>query len=251
MSLVSRYNIKYNFDGGIDENLVSKYINQITKIYHMVNEKYNGYMTDKKDTIILSGSAAILYYLHSLEYRDLIINESFQSPTNVDLLMVYYTKMKPVIDELYIEDFMQIIKKSEGSIKVPNVTFKNNWTRDEIKEFDLTYVPFFGTRWNEVNGISVLDLNELKSFYEENKDYSKIDIIKKILERLELNPRPDIIKQGDKFSIIRPTNELSTPSEYPIRVLSFNDMTISPEKAHDFVPRIIDFGSEIKSSSLL
>jgi hypothetical protein len=104
-------------DGGIDENLVSRYIRQITKIYHIVNEKYNGYMTDKKDTIILSGSAAILYYLHSLGYKDLIINESFQSPSDVDLLIVYYTKMKPVIDELYIEDFKQIIKKSEKASK--------------------------------------------------------------------------------------------------------------------------------------
>lgn len=273
MSLVSRYNIKYNLDGGMDENLVSRYIEQITKIYHMVNEKYNGYMTDKKDTVILSGSAAILYYLHSLGFKDLIINESFQSPTDVDLLMVYYTKMKPVIDELYIEDFKQIIKKSNShAIKVSSATFKNEWTSDEIKKFVLTFVPFSGTHWNEVNGINVLDLKELKSFYDEDKDleerhgrdYPKIEIIKQILERLELTPRPDIIKPGVRYESTKtkPTNKSSTPtltnkivvnlfgstpSETPVRTLSFdtpND-NLSPEKSHDFVPRIIDFGSEI------
>lgn len=222
MSLVSRYNIKYNLDGGMDENLVSKYIEQITNIYHMVNEKYNGYMTDKKDTVILSGSAAILYYLHSLGYKDLIINESFQSPTDVDLLMVYYTKMKPAIDEWYIEDFRRVnnINLTKGpSAKVSSATFKNEWTGNAIKQFDLTFVPFSGTHWNEVNGLNILDLNQLKSFYDEDKDlaerkgrdYPKIEIINKILEKLELNPRPDIIKSGVRFSNTRPTTEPSTP----------------------------------------
>jgi len=203
MNLLSRYNIKYNLDGGMDEYLVTKYINQITKIYHMVNKKYNGYMTDKKDTIILSGYASILYYLYSLGYKDLIINESFQSPTDVNLLMVYYTEMKPVIDEFYIEDFKQITKNLNGT----NITFKNNWTNDEIKDFDLTLVPFYRTRWNDINGINVLNLTELKAFYDQVKDLDKIEIIKKILERLELSPRPDIIKQGIRV-IYKPTNKL-------------------------------------------
>ncbi len=276
MGILSRYNIKYNLDGGMDENLINKYISQITHIYNIVNEKYNGYMTDKKDTVILSGSSAILYYLYSLGYKDLIINESFQSPTDVDLLMVYYTKMKPVIDEIYIEDFVQLQKKP-NSVKVSSATFKNEWTNNEIKEFDLTYVPFSGTHWNEVNGINVLDLNELKSFYEDDKDlderqgkdYPKIDIIKQILDRLKLNPRPDIIKKGNRFEISRSktqhvnepsfsslTNKLavnlfgSTPSDTTTRILSFDDETdnTSPEKTHNFTPRIIDFNSEITAS---
>lgn len=201
MNLLSRYNIKYNSDGYMDEYLVTKYINQITKIYHMVNKKYNDYMTDKKDTIILSGYASILYYLYSLGYKDLIMNESFQSPTDVNLLMVYYTEMKPVIDEFYIEDFKQITKNLNGT----DITFKNNWTNDEIKDFNLTLVPFYRTHWNDINGINVLNLTELKAFYAQSKNLDKIEIIKKILERLELNPRPDIIKPCVRYET---TNKL-------------------------------------------
>ena len=227
MSLLSRYNIKYNIDS-IDEKLINKYIGQITSIYHMVNDKYNGYMTDKKDTVILSGSAAILYYLYSLNYSDLIINNIIQTPSDINLLMVYYTKTKPVIDELYIEDFKQ--KKADD--KVSSATFINKWTRDAITEFDLTYVPFAETHWNEINGINVLDLTELKSFYSliisekykranTNMDdiFIKLDIIQKIIQRLKLNPRPDIIKPGVRFSI---------------KLLSDN-----------FVPEIIDIDSDI------
>jgi hypothetical protein len=227
MSLLSRYNIKYNIDS-IDEKLINKYIGQITSIYYMVNDKYNGYMTDKKDTVILSGSAAILYYLYSLNYSDLIINNIIQTPSDINLLMVYYTKTKPVIDELYIEDFKQ--KKADD--KVSSATFINKWTRDAIREFDLTYVPFAETHWNEINGINVLDLTELKSFYSliisekykrtnTNMDdiFIKLDIIQKIIQRLKLNPRPDIIKPGVRFSI---------------KLLSDN-----------FVPEIIDFDSDI------
>lgn len=188
MNFISKYKIKYNLDGYINEYLINKYISQIIKIYHMTNEKYNGYMTEKKDTIILSGYAAILYYLYSLGYKDLIMNESFQLPTNVNLLMIYYTKIKPDIDEYYIEDFKQITKKSNGN----SVIFKNNWTSDEIKEFDLTLVPFNKICWNNINGINVLDLNILKTFY----DKDLVKIVKIILERLELKPRPDIIKCG-------------------------------------------------------
>lgn len=264
MSLINRYKIKYNLDGGMDEHLVSRYIKQITEIYHLVNTKYNDYMTEKKDTVILSGSAAILYYLHSLGYDDLIRTDSFQSPTDVDLLMVYYTKMKPVIDELYIGDY-----KRQKETKASSSTFKDEWTSNQINQFDLTYVPFSGTHWNDINGISVIDLKELKSFYEEDKDlaerkgkdYPKIEIIQQIIKRLEQTPRPEIIKPGVRYQMKKEmgseeesgtiTNRVAVNlfgSDTPVKSGALNfDNVISPEseKSEQFIPRLINFDSEI------
>ncbi len=268
MSLINRYKIKYNLDGGMDENLVSQYIKQITDIYQMANTKYNDYMTDKKDAVFLSGSAAILYYLHSLGYDDLIKRDSFESPSDVDLLMVFYTKMKPVIDEIYIGDF-----KRQNETKVSSATFKNEWTSNPINQFDLTYVPFTGTHWNEVNGVNVLDLKELKSFYEEDKDltarkgkdYPKIEIIQEIIKRLELTPRPDIIKPGQRYQPKRMDEENSndhgsmSSSRVAVNLFGFDsptktvplkfDAVTSPEpdspSSGEFIPRLINFESEI------
>jgi len=161
MSLISRYFINYNMYNETNKNTISKYINQILQIYHMVNETYNGYMTDKKDTVILSGYAAVLYYiyLHMTNYSEATINNLIQSPINLELIMVYHTDNKPDIDEFYIGDFKQITQETEYSI------FRNEWTLNEIKEFKLISKPFSETKWDNINGVNIISLNELSIHY--------------------------------------------------------------------------------------
>jgi hypothetical protein len=127
----------------------------------MVNETYNGYMTDKKDTVILSGYAAVLYYiyLHMTNYSEATINNLIQSPINLELIMVYHTDNKPDIDEFYIGDFKQITQETEYSI------FRNEWTLNEIKEFKLISKPFSETKWDNINGVNIISLNELSIHY--------------------------------------------------------------------------------------
>jgi hypothetical protein len=161
MSLISRYFINYNMYNETNKNTISKYINQILQIYHMVNETYNGYMTDKKDTVILSGYAAVLYYIYlcMTNYSEATINNLIQSPINIELIMVYHTDNKPDIDEFYIGDFKQITQETEYSI------FRNEWTLNEIKEFKLISKPFSETKWDNINGVNIISLNELSIHY--------------------------------------------------------------------------------------
>lgn len=165
MSLISRYIINYNVcdkKHKIDKNTISKYINQILKIYHMVNETYNGYMTDKKDTVILSGYAAVLYYvyLHMSNYSESTINNLFQLPINVELIMVYHNN-KPDIDEYYIGDFKQITQENKTDYSL----FRNKWTLNEIKEFKIISKPISETEWDNINGVNIIKFNELSIDY--------------------------------------------------------------------------------------
>lgn len=221
MSLIKRYLINYNLNGGMDGNLIQTYIDEINKIYNMVDEKYNGYMTHKDKPIILSGSAAILYYLYYLGFNDLIIHETFVPPSDVDLLAIYTSKYKPVIDELFIGDFKQINEyKTQPESKKSSATFIDNFSSNYINSFDLTYTSIGAVRWNNVNNVNVIDLKNLLDFYKQDadllsrqgKDYPKIEIIKQIIQRLESNPNPIIIPV-DKSKYLPSRLDFTSPKQ--------------------------------------
>lgn len=180
---------------------IKKLIDEIKKIYNIVNSYFNGYSLDNSDTnpIVITGSAAILYYLVVLGYDDLI--KEMVQPSDLDLLFIYNSrvnKMKPTIRAPYIGDFKRISDISSS------VTFKDEWSDLTIRSFDLTSIPSSGLRYNSINGIKIIRLNELLNFYEADKeletrknDLTKICLINKMIARLEQNPRPDIIKQEE------------------------------------------------------
>jgi hypothetical protein len=211
MSLLRRYNVKYE-----SESLNIK--NNIMKIYNYVNKSFPD---DEMQYLVLTGSSALFMYIYALGYNDLF--DKLEEPSDVDLLIVLNSrkiKIKPHFNIFYIGDYQRINKKSkepiesDKSLLESSVTFKNKWTSDNINEFDLTYVFSSGIHHNLVSSFNLIKLEELLLFYQADlslperagKDKIKIEIIQEIIKRLQTSPRPDLIHNVPKFSEINLSN---------------------------------------------
>ncbi len=212
MSLSNRYKLKYNLEGGMRREFIQKYKQEIEQIYKMVQEMFVG------NPVILSGSAAILYYLINLGYDDLI--EDMIEPSDLDLLLIDSTK-NALLYNHFIGDF-----KKTTEIPTRSATFVNSWTTNKFKSFDLSIEP--SSKYNLVGNILLININLLLENYEDNlipeircRDYLKIAIIKKIKERLESEPRPDIIiPQTSTVKQASKTSEGVQRRRYPIEFSS-------------------------------
>lgn len=189
MSLLRRYNVKYE-----SESLNIK--NNIMKIYNHVNKSFPD---DEIQHLVLSGSSALFMYIHALKYNDLF--DKLEEPYDIDLLIVLNsikTKIKPHFNIFYIGDYQKINEYEKS------VTFKNKWTSDKINEFKLTYVFSSGIHYNLVNNLNLIKLEELLLFYQERaeKNKIKIEIIQEIIKRLQTSPKKVQLSNLAKLSSI-------------------------------------------------
>ena len=201
---------KYLMIGGMDNAVVPDFVKEINTLYSNVITMYS-----HDDTIVLSGSGALLYYLHMLDYVDLITD--LVEPNDVDFLLLT-TEPNAVISVPFIGDH----KRKQVTLE-RSATFENNWAPHlKFKSFDLT-IPRNSITYHKVGNINLINLAQLKSYYQdelelENPDIlkvrqgdeliepveiKKIKIIEKIQEKLSENPRPDIIGPKQIFSISR------------------------------------------------
>ncbi len=200
---------KYLMIGGMDNTLVPGFVGEINNIYSHIKSLYS-----HGDIIVLSGSGALLYYLHSLGYTDLI--REIAEPNDVDFLLLT-SEPNATITVPFIGDHKRKQVTHEKS-----ATFENNWAPHlKFKSFDLT-IPRNAINYNQVGQINLLSLAQLKSYYVDDidvrgEDKLKVKIIEQILSRLITNPRPDIIGSEETFRIGK-----NKPTQIPINYQNTN-----------------------------
>ncbi len=182
---------KYIMAGGMDNTLVPGFVREINNIFAHIKALYS-----HGDTIVLSGSGALLYYLHSLGYSDLI--KDIAEPNDVDFLLLT-NEPNAKITVPFIGDHKRRQVTHEKS-----ATFENDWVPHlKFKSFDLT-IPRNAIMYNQIGQVNLISLSQLKSYYMDDmrdEDKLKISIIEKIISRLISNPRPDIIGPDETFRI--------------------------------------------------
>lgn len=228
--MFTKYHIKYEKQeqylmiGGMDNTLVPNFVNEINTIDSHIKSLYS-----HGDVIVLSGSGALLYYLHILGYLDLI--EKISEPNDVDFLLLT-SEPNSTISVPFIGDHKRKQETHEKS-----ATFENDWAPYlKFKSFDLI-IPRNSITYNQVGPIKLLNLSQLKSYYLDDVDVRtddtiKIEIIEQILARLENNPRPDIIGPDQIFKIGKnKTNQI--PIDYGTDNTSqvlFGRIPVTPEQ---------------------
>lgn len=213
--------------GGMDNSLVSNFIKEINTIYIQINSLYS-----HGDTVVLSGSCALLYYLHSLGYTDLI--DSLKEPNDVDFLLLT-DEPNATITIPFIGDY-----KRKQATHEKSATFENDWAPNlKFKSFDLT-IPRNSITYNQVEQINLLSLDKLKSYYEDDletrpEDNKKIQIINQIQEMLRSNPQPDIISQEQTFRINKKSRQIPINYESDMVVAKslFSDSPSTPENGRN------------------
>ena len=171
---------KYLMFGGMNKLVASIFISEISTIYSQIVSLYS-----HGDIIILSGSCALLYYLHSFGFTDLL--DEFDEPDDVIFLLLTSEK-NSTISVPFIGDH----KKKQISY-VKSASFENDWASHlKIKTFDLI-IARNSISYNKVEEINLITLNQLKSYYSNNldlktKNIKKIQIIEQIQMRLINNP---------------------------------------------------------------
>ncbi len=194
---------KYLMVGGMDNTLVPGFVKEINNINSHIKSLYS-----HGDIIVLSGSGALLYYLHSLGFTDLI--DEIAEPNDVDFLLLT-NQPNGTITVPFIGDHKRKQVTHEKS-----ATFENNWAPHlKFKSFDLT-IPRNSINYNQVGQVNLLSLTQLKSYYMDDMDIRdedklKISIIDKTISRLTSNPRPDIIGPEETFRIGK-----NKPTQIPI-----------------------------------
>jgi len=196
--MFTKYNIKYEKSekhlmiGGMDNSLVSGFIKEINTIYTQITSLYS-----HGDIVILTGSGALLYYLHILGYTDLI--NILSEPNDVDFLLLT-NEPNSTITVPFIGDH-----KRKQATHEKSATFENDWASYlKFKSFDLT-IPRNSIIYNQVGQINLISLAKLNSYYLDDlttrpEDNIKIKIINQIQSRLATNPRPDLISEEQLFS---------------------------------------------------
>ncbi len=230
-------NKKYLMFGGMNTTLTPSFIQEINTIYSNIVSMYS-----HGDTVILSGSGALLYYLHILGYTDLI--EELTEPNDVDFLLATL-EPNATISVPFIGDH----KRKQTTLE-KSATFENNWTPNiKFKTFDLT-IPRNSINWNKVGQINLITLNQLKSYYSDDfdirpDDIKKIQIIDKIQTNLRDKPQPGLIGPEQNF---RPGKGKSkqVPINYePVSKISKNLFSDEPSTpATNFLPRVNLFSDE-------
>lgn len=296
---MKRYQVKYEISGKLNLELAEQLINEIKQIFNLVNQHYNSSFVEpsEKTPIVLTGSGAILLYIMSLGYTDLL--NQMDVPSDVDLLKLYNNRvqrMKPIVNSPFIGDFklrkiydkekeqtQEPINESNTSEPAPDAfhcsikrgfqpiqcssseTYVNYWENRNIRSFDVTVVPISSTPYNIINGINVLDLINLKKYYQEDlgligrdeiKDSNKIRLINDILERLGKQPRDDLIKKPikqesqtsknkrsrDLFGSQQPSNTFNSVGSVNYHLFDSETSTSSSQSSNLF--RRLDFDQE-------
>ena len=181
MNLIRKYKIKYNLIGGMNVDLLPEYIKEIEKNFINIKSLYS-----HGDSIIITELSAILYYLYIYNFTDLI--EEIKAPTNIIYLLISPdTNTKILVP--FIGDFKRI-SVSKKDTKYENIkdiaTFENNWIFNlKIKSFDLV-IPIQSIIFNNISNINLIDLNQLKIHYINTKNNSLIQLIDKIIDRINI-----------------------------------------------------------------
>ncbi len=216
--MYTKYHIKYEkpekyiMVGGMDNTLVPGFVKEINNIYSHIKALYS-----HGDTIVLSGSGALLYYLHSLGYTDLI--ENIVEPNDVDFLLLT-NEPNAKITIPFIGDHKRRQVTHEKS-----ATFENDWVPHlKFKTFDLT-IPRNAIIYNQIGQVNLISLTQLKSYYLDEidiKDENKLKIatIDQILSRLTTSPRSDIIGPEQTFRIGK-----INPRQIPINYQESNNFS--------------------------
>ena len=225
--MFTKYNIKYEkylMIGGMDNSLVSSFIKEINTIYTDIKSLYS-----HGDIVVLTGSGALLYYLHILGYTDLI--EKLAEPNDVDFLLLT-NEPNATITVPFIGDH-----KRKQATHEKSATFENDWASYlKFKSFDLT-IPRNSIIYNQVGQINLLSLSQLNSYYLDDlttrpEDNIKIKIINQIQSRLGTNPRSDLISQEQVFSFAK-NKQKQIPINYePNTIINktlFSDLESTPE----------------------
>lgn len=197
--MFTKYRVKYETKekhlmiGGMDNSLVPNFIKEINTIYSHIKSMYS-----HGDIIVLTGSGALLYYLHSLGFVDLI--DKLNEPNDIDFLLLT-SEPNATIRVPFIGDH-----KRKQKTHVSSATFENDWVPYlKFKSFDLT-ISKDSIKYNQVGEIKLISLSQLKSYYIDNSDIRgedklKIKIIQEIELRLEKNPRNDIVGPEEFYSV--------------------------------------------------
>ena len=87
----------------------------------------------------------------------------------------------------YITAYNPYSKQVDEYENIKNIaTFENNWIFNlKIKSFDLV-IPIQSIIFNNFNDINLIDLNQLKIHYINNKNNSLIQLIDKIIDRINI-----------------------------------------------------------------
>jgi hypothetical protein len=229
--MFTKYHIKYEKSekhlmiGGMDISLVPSFIKEINTLNTQIKSLYS-----HGDIVVLSGSGALLYYLHTLGYTDLI-NELIE-PSDVDFLLLT-DEPNATITVPFIGDHKRKQVTHEKS-----ATFENDWaTHLKFKSFDLT-IPRNSIIYNQVGTINLLSLSQLKSYYLDDldtrpNDNKKIQIITAIQSRLNTNPKQKNISPEQTFRISK-TKSKQIPITYEpqmtVNQKLFSDSPDTPER---------------------
>jgi len=228
--MFTKYHINYEKQkpylmiGGMDNNLVPNFVNEINTIYSHIKNLYS-----HGDIIVLTGSGALLYYLYILGYTDLI--NLLVEPNDVDFLLLT-NESNATISVPFIGDHKRKQETHEKS-----ATFENDWAPHlKFKSFDLT-IPRSSITYNQVGKINLINLSQLKSYYQEDVDVrpadtQKIQIIDQIYSRLITNPKPETIGPDQIFRIIKnKKNQIAINYEDELNVprVLFDDIPMTPE----------------------
>jgi len=193
----TKYHINYEnkktnlMVGGMNNTLVPNFVNEINTIYTNIKSLYS-----HGDVIVLTGSCALLYYLHILGYVDLI--NLLVEPNDIDFLLLT-SEPNATISVPFIGDYKRKQVTHERS-----ATFENDWIQHlKFKSFDLT-IPTNSITYNQVGKIELINLSQLKSYYLDDVDVrladkQKIEIIEQMMSRLKTNPKPEIIGPDQVF----------------------------------------------------
>jgi hypothetical protein len=218
MPRIIKYKINYEQKGGMNLGEVATYLKEIKDIYDLVNSV-------APNQVVLTGSGAILYYLYHLGRMDLIQN--YKAPSDVDLVLMNIHKIRNFsLDGLSFSNFEKI-----SGDDISNTYMMQNKQGKTLISFDLTKLIGSTIRHNVINGMKIIDLEKLESFYIDPdelafrspdkvpEDLKKVEIIREIKERVkEIFPTIEYRAQLP----IRRHDDSPQPSSFVAPASSFN-----------------------------
>lgn len=164
----NKYIIKYNKNlmiGGMNNNLISGFIKEINSIYAHIRLLYS-----HGDIIVLSGSCAVIYYLYTYGYTDLI--DLIPEPYDINFLLLT-DDPNATITIPFIGDH-----KRKQETYGQSAIFQNDWIPHlKFKSFNLS-IGKKSISYNQVGQINLLSLSQLKVYLSKNTKI--IEIIDKI-----------------------------------------------------------------------
>lgn len=187
---------------GGDEDWYNKFDNDFRKIYKQIENVY--------PKIVLTGSGAIAYVLKYLGMEEDL--KKFV-PSDADFLYLskFVAKNPTEIGEYHINP-KQI---AESSV---TFNYEGNDMNVFIKKFDVSKIN--NVKYFNLNGINVIDLKTLKSFYVPDiltdedrleKDKIKLEIIDKIINKINLeNRQNEFVIVSDDENINKPEQQKNT-----------------------------------------